>query len=291
MRRRARDAPAALGGDHLHSLGVIHRDLKPENLLLASKAAGADIKIADFGHTKRVGLGGGVAGDDATTPCGSLGYAAPEQLSLRRYEREVDLWACGVIAYVLLSGTMPFDPSKYEDHLAAEPFVVRLPDEHWAGVSADARDFVLRLLQLDPDKRPRAREALAHPWLQQGGGGAAVASPRLPTPTRLQQLQQSGLLHHHFAHAAEVWHFACSADAAAADGGQWPVAAAPAAAAAANEVPLRTTTTCRCCCRRRRRDGRARTRRARARATRRGSGRRRRVKDKFCLSNCSRARI
>ena len=118
-----------------------------------------------------------------------------------------------MIAYVLLSGTMPFDPSKYEDHLAAEPFVVRLPDEHWAGVSADARDFVLRLLQLDPDKQPRAREALAHPWLQQqGGGGAAVPSPRLPTPTRLQQLQQSGLLHHHFAHAAEVWHFACSTD-------------------------------------------------------------------------------
>ena len=222
--------------DHLHGLGVIHRDLKPENLLLASEAVGADIKIADFGHTKRVGLGGGLAGDDATTPCGSLGYAAPEQLSLRRYEREVDLWACGVIAYVLLSGTMPFDPSKYEDHLAAEPFVVRLPDEHWAGVSADARDFVLRLLQLDPDKRPRAKEALAHPWLQQqGGGGAAVPSPRLPTPTRLQQLQQSGLLHHHFAHAAEVWHFACSAET---DGGQWPVAAAPAAAAAASEVPF-----------------------------------------------------
>ena len=150
----------------------------------------------------RRGLGGGLAGDDATTPCGSLGYAAPEQLSLRRYEREVDLWACGVIAYVLLSGVL-LDPSKYEDHLAAEPFVVRLPDEHWAGVSADARDFVLRLLQLDPDKRPRA-EALAHPWLQQQGGrrrrpvaaaadaDAAAAAPAwwgsstttLPTPPR-----------------------------------------------------------------------------------------------------------
>lgn len=90
---------------YLHERGVIHRDLKPENLLLDSMDDNASLRIADFGAAKL--LSGLVSADSpalASTPCGSLGYAAPEQIRQQLYERQCDLWSAGVIAYVLLSG-------------------------------------------------------------------------------------------------------------------------------------------------------------------------------------------
>ena len=99
--------------EYLHSFGVLHRDLKPENLLLESEADDARVKVADFGASKLVISCG------AKTPCGSLGYAAPEQLRglkfaqdaayVAPYDKEVDLWSVGVITYILLSGSMPFE--------------------------------------------------------------------------------------------------------------------------------------------------------------------------------------
>jgi serine/threonine protein kinase len=91
---------------YLHERGVIHRDLKPENLLLDSMDERASLRIADFGACKRLPLApdGSSTLAFASTPCGSLGYAAPEQLRQQVYERACDLWSAGVIAYVLLSG-------------------------------------------------------------------------------------------------------------------------------------------------------------------------------------------
>ena len=89
--------------DHLHLHGVVHRDLKPENLLLASDADDAAVKVADFGAAKRLL---GPDGAPARTPCGSLGYAAPEQLGGEDYDARVDVWAVGVITYVLLTGML-----------------------------------------------------------------------------------------------------------------------------------------------------------------------------------------
>ena len=101
--------------EHLHSVGVIHRDLKPENLLLSSSGPDSSLKVADLGTAKR--------SNDMTglhTPCGSRGYAAPEQVlplygqHAAFYGRAADLWSCGVVAYVLLTGTMPFDPASVD---------------------------------------------------------------------------------------------------------------------------------------------------------------------------------
>jgi serine/threonine protein kinase len=103
---------------YLHERGVIHRDLKPENLLLDSDDERASLRIADFGACKRIasrapqpgsgGCGGGTPyATFATTPCGSLGYAAPEQVRQQMYECQVDVWSAGVVAYVLLSGARP----------------------------------------------------------------------------------------------------------------------------------------------------------------------------------------
>lgn len=92
---------------HLHDRGIIHRDIKPENLLLDSSADSPHLRIADFGAAKRIAHSAGAPSSMplyATTPCGSLGYAAPEQVRQQLYERQCDLWSAGVVAYVLLSG-------------------------------------------------------------------------------------------------------------------------------------------------------------------------------------------
>ncbi len=169
--------------NHMHSHGVLHRDLKPENILLESSAADAPIKVADFGSAKR--LAGTGPGAYADTPCGSMGYAAPEQISHQQYEREVDMWSVGVVAYVLLSGAMPFDPAHYADTLQGEGFKVMLVDEQWRGVSGPAKDFVLQLLQLEPQTRLKVEQAMQHPWLSTPPQCPLTpAPPQLGTPRR-----------------------------------------------------------------------------------------------------------
>ncbi|KAJ1617178.1 kinase-like domain-containing protein, partial [Pavlovales sp. CCMP2436] len=96
---------------YLHDCGVIHRDLKPENLLLDSTADDASLRVADFGACKVCPhLQHSTPSAYASTPCGSLGYAAPEQMRQQLYERQCDLWSAGVIAYVLLSGACKSRP-------------------------------------------------------------------------------------------------------------------------------------------------------------------------------------
>lgn len=104
---------------YLHSYGVIHRDLKPENIMLARKIAKddsetvPDVKIMDFGLSKIVG-----PGEKATEPYGTLSYVAPEVLREKPYDAQVDLFSFGVVVYLMLSGTLPFDDE--DDHITAK---------------------------------------------------------------------------------------------------------------------------------------------------------------------------
>jgi len=146
--------------DYLHNLGIVHRDLKPENLLLKSSQDDTEVKLADFGLSKIVGP------QVMMTACGTPGYVAPEVLSATGYDKEVDLWSIGVITYILLCGFPPFYnedlPQLFEQILKAE---YDFPTEYWGHVSKDAKNFISRLLVVDPSKRLSATEALAHPWL------------------------------------------------------------------------------------------------------------------------------
>ena len=151
--------------EHMHARGVLHRDLKPENLLLASADADAAIKVADFGASKRVSTATTPRLGAPTTPCGSLGYAAPEQLRSggpqATYDAAVDLWSVGVITYILLSGTMPFDPSTYGD----KSLRVTFPEATFSTISVAAREFIVALLQARSHANLAARtpSRLAHP--------------------------------------------------------------------------------------------------------------------------------
>jgi calcium/calmodulin-dependent protein kinase I len=155
------------GVKYLHSLGIAHRDLKPENLL----CSGEDnmvIKIADFGLSKIF-----AGGQQLVTSCGTPDYAAPEVLTGESsYEKSVDLWSVGVITYVLLCGFPPFfaktQPALFEKIIKAE---YSFPDPEWTYVSETAKDFIRKLLVLDPKKRLTAEEALEHPFLSGGDLG------------------------------------------------------------------------------------------------------------------------
>lgn len=148
---------------HMHSQGIIHRDLKPENLLLTRVGPGAEIKIIDFGLSKMlpdVGL-------STQSFLGTRGYLAPEMLKRQAYSASVDVWALGVISFILLCGCLPFDDdsAQISDETAAAKFRLRFPD--WAqNISAEAKDFLAMLLSPEVGRRASATEALEHPWLR-----------------------------------------------------------------------------------------------------------------------------
>ncbi|CAH1779729.1 unnamed protein product [Owenia fusiformis] len=147
---------------YLHSLGISHRDLKPENLLYYHPGSDSKIMITDFGLSSTRPAGDGMM----RTTCGTPEYIAPEILARKPYTCAVDLWAVGVITYILLSGTMPFDDENrtrlYRMILKAKYSYV---GEHWKDVSTLAKDFMDKLLIVDPSDRMNSSQALKHPWV------------------------------------------------------------------------------------------------------------------------------
>ncbi|XP_020086107.1 CDPK-related kinase 1-like [Ananas comosus] len=144
---------------HLH--GVVHRDLKPENFLFTSKDETSTLKAIDFG------LSDFVKPDERLNDIvGSAYYVAPEVLH-RSYGTEADMWSIGVIAYILLCGSRPFwartESGIFRAVLKAEPSFEEAP---WPSLSAEAKDFVKRLLNKDYRKRMTASQALSHPWIR-----------------------------------------------------------------------------------------------------------------------------
>lgn len=161
---------------YIHSKGIMHRDLKPENILLVSKVNNTDIKVSDFGLAK-------ISRDyprrlpRSHSICGSDFYLAPEVIKQEEYGREIDIWALGVVTYVLLSGSLPFYHSVL--HKLYRQIVERdlsFPEAAWKNVSKGALDFILRLLQVRAGDRLTADQALSHPWLRGAGGGASFSS-------------------------------------------------------------------------------------------------------------------
>ncbi|ERM99128.1 CDPK-related kinase 1 [Amborella trichopoda] len=144
-----------------HLQGVVHRDLKPENFLFSSKDENSPLKAIDFG------LSDFVKPDERLNDIvGSAYYVAPEVLH-RSYNTEADMWSIGVIAYILLCGSRPFwartESGIFRAVLKADPSFEEAP---WPSLSAEARDFVKRLLNKDLRKRLTAAQALSHPWIR-----------------------------------------------------------------------------------------------------------------------------
>ncbi|KAF7727241.1 hypothetical protein EC973_007854 [Apophysomyces ossiformis] len=144
------------GLEYLHSHNVVHRDMKPENLLFKNRESDADLVICDFGIAK-------MSNDseaDLDTICGSPAYVAPEVILRKSYGAAVDMWAVGLCGY------QPFqaeDQVELFDEITHARF--EFHDRYWRNISQDAKDFIRRLLTLDPEKRPTASEALKDKWM------------------------------------------------------------------------------------------------------------------------------
>ncbi|KAH9501374.1 Calcium/calmodulin-dependent protein kinase type II subunit gamma, variant 3 [Dermatophagoides farinae] len=150
--------------NHCHMNNVVHRDLKPENLLLASKAKGAAVKLADFG------LAIEVQGEQQAWYgfAGTPGYLSPEVLKKDPYGKPVDIWACGVILYILLVGYPPFwDEDQHRLYAQIKAGAYDYPSPEWDTVTPEAKNLINSMLTVNPAKRITAAEALKHPWICQ----------------------------------------------------------------------------------------------------------------------------
>ncbi|XP_028983005.1 calcium/calmodulin-dependent protein kinase type II subunit gamma isoform X4 [Betta splendens] len=149
---------------HIHQHDIVHRDLKPENLLLASKMKGAAVKLADFG------LAIEVQGEQQAWFgfAGTPGYLSPEVLRKDPYGKPVDMWACGVILYILLVGYPPFwDEDQHKLYQQIKAGAYDFPSPEWDTVTPEAKNLINQMLTINPAKRITADQALKHPWVCQ----------------------------------------------------------------------------------------------------------------------------
>ncbi|KAK2559600.1 Serine/threonine-protein kinase H1-like protein [Acropora cervicornis] len=172
-----RDATGVLfmvleGVRYLHSLGITHRDLKPENLLYYHPGPDSKIMITDFGLSKSRQ---NAVNETMDTTCGTPEYIAPEILLRRAYTNAVDIWAIGVISYILLSGQMPFaDDNRTRMYKTILKAKYSFHGKAWKDVSDLAKDFIHALLVSEPNDRMTAEECLMHPWIITHAGTSSL---------------------------------------------------------------------------------------------------------------------
>ncbi|XP_047249062.1 serine/threonine-protein kinase D1 isoform X3 [Girardinichthys multiradiatus] len=145
---------------NLHFKNIVHCDLKPENVLLASADSFPQVKLCDFGFARIIG-----EKSFRRSVVGTPAYLAPEVLRNKGYNRSLDMWSVGVIIYVSLSGTFPFNEDEdINDQIQNAAFMY--PPHPWKKISQEAIDLINNLLQVKMRKRYSVDKTLSHPWLQ-----------------------------------------------------------------------------------------------------------------------------
>lgn len=148
---------------HMHQHGITHRDLKYENVMFESREDDAEIKIIDFGLANKSVPG---AGEEMSEGVGTMYTIAPEVLT-GKYTTKVDLWSIGVMAYMLLSSTKPFNERRRSRMIAKiKQGSFSFDADVWETLSQLSKDFVSSLIVVDPNERPDALDASHHPWLK-----------------------------------------------------------------------------------------------------------------------------
>lgn len=173
---------------YLHSKGIIHRDLKLENFLFSSKAKDSELKMIDFGLSKHFRFGE-VHHEAVGTP-----YTVAPEVIHGSYDERCDIWAIGVITFLLLSGDPPFGGcGGPEPLLTVRANILACkykfePDDIWGIVSSNAKDFVKAMLVVDPKNRPTAREAQKHSWLKEWASRQSNKDDKILNPNVVKAL-------------------------------------------------------------------------------------------------------
>lgn len=169
--------------NYCHQRGIIHGDIKPENLLLKENTSDSIIKISDYGYSISLVSNR----NNISTLCGSTEYLAPEIITSNSssikstnnnnnnidhniYDTQIDMWSLGIISYILLSGTTPFntlDGNPYGIFRKIVNGEFSFPPKYWDTLSNSARDFVNRLLETDPIERLTPEKCLGHEFIMQ----------------------------------------------------------------------------------------------------------------------------
>ncbi|CAL8325805.1 unnamed protein product [Lota lota] len=145
---------------YLHLKHIAHCDLKPENVLLASTDPFPQVKLCDFGFARIIG-----EKSFRRSVVGTPAYLAPEVLRRGGYNRSLDMWSVGVVAYVSLSGTFPFNEDEdVSQQITNASFMY--PRQPWSTISLEAVSLISNLLQVSVRRRYSVGKALGHPWLQ-----------------------------------------------------------------------------------------------------------------------------
>lgn len=169
---------------YLHSLNIVHRDIKPENLLVYEHQDGSkSLKLGDFGLAT-------VVDGPLYTVCGTPTYVAPEIIAETGYGLKVDIWAAGVITYILLCGFPPFRGQSNDQEVLFDQILMghqEFPSPYWENISDSAKDLITMMLQVDIEQRYSAQQLLDHPWVNDDG-----------LPENEYQLSVAGKLQKHF---------------------------------------------------------------------------------------------
>ena len=147
---------------YLHSCNIVHRDLKPENILLESSEENSlgNLKLIDFGTANFCEK------DNLTARIGTPYYIAPEVIK-KAYDKQCDVWSCGIILYILLCGYPPYDGDDDDQIMKnIETKSFEFPDEEWRSVSSEAKSLITRMLIKDPKKRIMPQQALEDVWFK-----------------------------------------------------------------------------------------------------------------------------
>ncbi|XP_053926388.1 serine/threonine-protein kinase 17B [Cuculus canorus] len=148
----------------LHENNIVHLDLKPQNILLSSINPLGDVKIVDFGMSRKL-----ENFSELRQIMGTTEYLAPEILNYDPITTATDMWNIGVISYMLLTQESPFvGADNQETYLNISQVSVDYSEETFSSVSQPAKDFIQKLLIKNPEERPSAEACLSHLWLQQG---------------------------------------------------------------------------------------------------------------------------
>ncbi|CAL8326098.1 unnamed protein product [Lota lota] len=177
---------------YLHHLNIVHRDIKPENLLVCEYPDGTkSLKLGDFGLAT-------VVEGPLFTVCGTPTYVAPEIIAETGYGLKVDIWAAGVITYILLCG---FPPFRSESNIQEELFdqilkgKLEFPSPDWDNISLPAKMLISQMLQVNVDARYTAEEVLSHPWV------TTVSLRSVQRRTKMEKLQ----IHRKNLHNLLIW--------------------------------------------------------------------------------------